>query len=101
MESNTDVLLRRLLEDNKRILEDNKTIIEDNKKMFCEIRELKQIVSMTRANDIPATAGRRSVNTAASFGFPVCNIAEVSKLENRIRNQENFKSDMVSILNIN
>ena len=38
MERNTDVLLRRLLEDNKRIL-------EDNKKMFCEIREIKKIVS--------------------------------------------------------
>ena len=51
--------------------------------------------------DIPAMAGRRSVNTASSFRFPVSTIAEVSKLDNQIRNDEKFKSVMVSFLNIN
>ena len=71
-------------------------------KMFFEIRELKKTVShqITMATtDIPATVGRRSVNTASSFGFPVSTIAEVSKLDNQIRNNEKLKSDMVSFLN--
>ena len=83
-------MLRWHQEENRRHQEENR---RHHEMLFQFHESLNQIRMAITYNQ--AAAGRRSVSTASTFGFPLSTPAQVSKIETKIVNNAEFESDVV------